>query len=86
MLASNTSHSAGDSAQVIEQKRRNRDLATQGVLAEVPNQQSRVQQVLGAAGQQQGAGQPSQRTVVRTGTANGRKVLQYSDGSIGYAD
>lgn len=75
----------GDSAQVVEQKRRNRELATQGVLAEVPNQQSRVQQVLGAAGQQ-GGGQPAQRTVVRTGTANGRKVLQYSDGSIGYAD
>ena len=74
----------GDSAQVIEQKRRNRDLATQGILAEVPNQQNRVQQVLGAAGQ--AGGQAAQRTVVRTGTANGRKVLQYSDGSIGYAD
>lgn len=70
----------GDSGQVIEQKRRNRELATRGVLAEVPDQQNRVQQVLGAAGQGQ------QRTVVRTGTANGRKVLQYSDGSIGYAD
>lgn len=41
----------GDSAQVIEQKRRNRDLATQGFLAEVPDQQSRVQQVLTASGQ-----------------------------------
>lgn len=70
----------GDSAQVIEQKRRNRELATQGVLAEVPDQQNRVQQVLGAAGQGQ------QRTVVRTGMANGRRVLQYSDGSISYAN
>lgn len=74
----------GDSAQVIEQKRRNRELATHGVLAEVPNQQSRVQQVLGAAGQ--AGGQSAQRIVVRTGTANGRKVLQFNDGSIGYAD
>lgn len=28
----------------------------------------------------------SNKTVVRTGTANGRKVVQYSDGSIDYAD
>lgn len=27
-----------------------------------------------------------QRTVVRTGTANGRKVIQYSDGSVEYAN
>lgn len=75
----------GDSQQVIEQKRRNRDLATAGVLAEVPNQQARLQQVLGAAGQQS-AGQVQQRTVVRTGMYNGRKVQQYSDGSTDYAD
>lgn len=31
------------------------------------------------------AAKPS-RTVVRTGTANGRKVVQYDDGSIDYAD
>lgn len=76
----------GDSEAVIAQKRQNRELSTRGMLAEVPGQQNRVQQVLGAAGQQQGAAQPQQRQVVRTGTANGRKVLQYSDGSIGYAD
>lgn len=29
---------------------------------------------------------PQQKSVVRTGTANGRKVVQYSDGSIDYAD
>ena len=29
---------------------------------------------------------PQQRTVVRTGTSNGRKVVQYSDGSVEYAD
>lgn len=33
-----------------------------------------------------GGGESSQRTVVRTGTANGRKVVQYSDGSIEYGD
>ena len=27
-----------------------------------------------------------QKTVVRTGTANGRKVVQYSDGTTDYAD
>lgn len=41
----------GDSPQVIEQKRKNRELATQGFLAEVPDQQNRVQQVLAASGQ-----------------------------------
>ena len=29
---------------------------------------------------------PPQKTVVRTGTQNGRKVVQYSDGSVDYAD
>jgi hypothetical protein len=36
------------------------------------------------AGQQSSA--PAQKTVVRTGTANGRKVVQYSDGTTAYAD
>ena len=30
--------------------------------------------------------QPQQRTVSRTGTINGRRVVQYSDGSVDYAD
>jgi hypothetical protein len=30
--------------------------------------------------------QPQEKQVVRTGTSNGRKVVQYSDGSIEYAD
>lgn len=72
----------GDSAKVIEQKRRNRELATRGVLAEVPDSEKRVQQVT-AAGQ---PNQQPQRAVSRTGTINGRKVVQYSDGSISYAD
>ena len=74
----------GDSAKVIEQKRRNRELATRGVLAEVPDQQSRVQQVTGVG--QRAPGYPQQRTATRTGTLNGRRVVQYSDGSISYAD
>lgn len=72
----------GDSTKVIEQKRRNRELATRGVLAEVPDSEKRVQQVT-AAGQPT---QQPQRAVSRTGTINGRKVVQYSDGSIHYAD
>jgi hypothetical protein len=36
------------------------------------------------AGQQSSA--QAQKTVVRTGTANGRKVVQYSDGTTVYAD
>ncbi|MFT4242560.1 MAG: hypothetical protein QM569_09765 [Acidovorax sp.] len=38
----------GDSLAVIEQKRRNRELSTRGMLAEVPDAQNRVQQVAGA--------------------------------------
>ncbi|WP_156909217.1 hypothetical protein [Ottowia thiooxydans] len=68
----------GDSPQVIEQKRRNRDLATRGILAEVPNQEARLQQLQG--------NEPLQRTLVRSGTFNGRRVTQFSDGSISYAD
>ncbi|MCO5976804.1 hypothetical protein [Ideonella oryzae] len=85
----------GDSSEVIVQKRRNRELATQGMLAEVPDHQNRVGQVVSAADQAASAagGQQAQqqaplqqRAVTRTGTHNGRKVVQYSDGSISYAD
>ncbi len=36
--------------------------------------------------QQKYASKPQGKTVTRTGTSNGRKVVQYSDGSIEYAD
>ena len=36
----------GDSPEVIAQKRKNRDLATAGVLAEVPNSSQRVSQLM----------------------------------------
>lgn len=63
----------GDSAGVTDQKRQARDLAIQTL---------RVQ-----AGQQ---GQKSidasaHKTITRTGTINGRKVVQYSDGTTDYA-
>lgn len=71
----------GDSPQVLEQKRQNRELATRGMLAEVPNAQNRVQQVTGQPQQGQ-----QQRQITRTGTLNGRRVVQYIDGGLSYAD
>lgn len=41
-------------------------------------------QITGQGGSQQA--QNAGRTVVRTGTSNGRKVIQYSDGSIEYGN
>lgn len=72
-----------DSPEVIEQKRKNRELATRGMLAEVPNASQRVGQVIGAA---QATQQPQGRSVARSGVVNGRRVVQYSDGSVEYAD
>ena len=88
----------GDKPQVIEQKRRNRLLSTQAMLAEVPNSAERLaqlEQMIGGSstapnlsqGAQDGqGGQPPQRRVARTGTHNGRRVVQYEDGSQSYAD
>lgn len=84
----------GDSSAVIDQKRKNRELSTRGMLAEVPNQQQHLNRVMGnQAGVQQRQESPQDKsatdggkTVTRTGTINGRKVLQYSDGSVGYAN
>ena len=88
----------GDKPQVIEQKRRNRLLSTQAMLAEVPNSAERLaqlEQMIGGSstapnlsqGAQDGqGGQPPQRRVARTGTHNGRRVVQYEDGSLSYAD
>lgn len=42
------------------------------------------QRYAGASTQQPQA--PNERSVVRTGVFNGRKVVQYSDGSTAYAD
>ncbi len=40
----------------------------------------------GGEGAPAGAGGLSQKTVVRSGTHNGRRVVEYSDGSVDYAD
>jgi hypothetical protein len=87
----------GDSPEVTEQKRQNREIATAGIMAEVPDAEKRVGQVLGAAQRSTGAQQPQvpgaqgaqstgARTATRSGTMNGRRVIQYSDGSVEYAD
>jgi hypothetical protein len=81
----------GDSPEVIAQKRRNREIATAGVLAEVPNAERRIGQVVGATsgGEPLPAAAPAPaaaRAVTRTGMIDGRRVAQYSDGSVDYAD
>jgi hypothetical protein len=65
----------GDKPENIEQKKRMR-------------QQAEADMAIAAG---RGASQltpkaPAQRQIKRTGTANGRKVVEYSDGSIEYAD
>lgn len=45
-----------------------------------------VEQLLGKYATNRPQPQAEKRQVVRTGTANGRKVVQYSDGSLEYAD
>jgi hypothetical protein len=77
----------GDSDQVKAQKKANREQATRGILAEVPDSEIRVAQVRGQPGQGGGSGNGSaQRVIARTGTHNGQRVVQYSDGSIDYAN
>lgn len=66
----------GDSPKVIEQKRQNREVAIRGVLAEVPDAETRAAAVAG----------PTQRVVKRSGVLNGRRVVEYSDGTSGYVD
>ncbi|WP_234263088.1 hypothetical protein [Hydrogenophaga sp. NFH-34] len=52
-----------------------------------PLDMSRHTTVQPVLGQQQAAeAQQGQRTIARTGTMNGRRVVQYADGSISYAD
>ncbi|MNK33389.1 hypothetical protein D3C87_518700 [compost metagenome] len=85
----------GDSPEVIAQKAANRERATQLMLAEVPAAaRERSTAALGGgspaaappAGGVLSPAQPAARTIARTGTLNGRKVVQYSDGSTEYAD
>lgn len=67
----------GDSAKVIEQKARARALAINGILAEVPKGTPPISTANPAQGQ---------KTVVKTGMYGGKKVVQYSDGSVDYAN
>jgi hypothetical protein len=76
----------GDSRPVIEQKARNRRAAIEGMRADVPkSRQGEVDRISGG-GQAEQPAAPAAKQVVRTGTLNGRKVVQYSDGSTAYAD
>ena len=79
----------GDSPQVIEQKRKNRELATQGFLAEVPDSANRVQQVLGAAGQSAAAAGAAGNAAApslpagmsrQVGTSGGKPVYEDAQG------
>lgn len=63
----------GDSAAVVAQKARMRAQAEQEVR-------------MNAGGAQAQPAPPAQKQVTRTGTMNGRKVVQYADGTTAYAD
>lgn len=73
----------GDSAAVKEQKRAARERAVQTMMAAVPANQRTLPAVPGSTA----SAAPAAKQVVRTGTdASGRKVVQYADGSIAYAN
>lgn len=72
----------GESKAVRAQKARAREIAIRGVQAEVPsNKREVIEEIAGKTANAQHG-----RKVVRTGTANGRRVVQYDDGSLEYAD
>jgi hypothetical protein len=71
----------GDAPEVIQQKSNNRALAIRGILAEVPkSHRGALDEIAGKPAT------PAGKTVVKTGTLNGRKVHQYSDGTTDYAN
>ena len=71
----------GDSDKVIAQKARARQIAIQGVLAEVP----KGTKPLNVDGPK-GAQQAQAKQIVKQGMYGGRKVVQYADGTVDYAD
>ena len=71
----------GDSDKVIAQKARARQIAIQGVLAEVPKG-TKPLNVDGPKGAQQAPA----KQIVKQGMYGGRKVVQYADGTVDYAD
>lgn len=86
----------GDKKAVIEQKRAARQRAYQTMMAAVPANMRTLPSLPGAPVAAAPAAPPTPapaasgaggRQIVRTGTdASGRKVVQYDDGSIGYAN
>jgi hypothetical protein len=83
----------GESDKVIAQKARARKIAIQGILAEVPkgapsiNVDGKAPNTGGASGGwgNDASNKPA-KTVVKTGMYGGRKVVQYSDGTVDYAN
>lgn len=72
----------GDSPEVIAQKRKNREIATAGVLAEVPDSETRVNQVMTTANGNTTApkGLPSGMSR-QVGTSGGRPVYEDAQGN-----
>lgn len=71
----------GDSDKVIAQKARARQIAVQGILSEVPKGTPPIN-IDGGKGQ----GQQPAKQVLKTGMYGGRKVVQYADGTVDYAN
>ena len=75
----------GDKAEVIKQKAINRKLAEDGMRSQAGSGAKYIDSIVsgGKANEQPAAGS---RTVVKTGMYKGRKVIQYSDGSVDYGN
>jgi hypothetical protein len=72
----------GDSPEVIAQKRKNREIATAGVLAEVPDSETRVNQVMKTANGNSPAPQGLPSGMSRqVGTSGGRPVYEDAQGN-----
>jgi hypothetical protein len=72
----------GDSPEVIAQKRKNREIATAGVLAEVPDSETRVNQVMATANGNSQAPQGLPSGMSRqVGTSGGRPVYEDAQGN-----
>lgn len=72
----------GDSPEVIAQKRKNREIATAGVLAEVPDSETRVNQVMATANGNSPAPQGLPSGMSRqVGTSGGRPVYEDAQGN-----
>jgi hypothetical protein len=68
-----------DKPETLKQKAKNRQIAIEGLMVEVPEAKRGVPSLTNPSGK-------AQKAVKRTGTLNGRKVVEYSDGTVEYAD